>query len=129
MGPARLHQRDKMGGYFLWGYYNDHPVYQVSCHWPRQGHVTTLLTSDWLLQHYSGLDFLYFHANQVWGVGPKVGGKRAGLLNFAAVDCPYEVRRKYRTSYGGFHETMFRLLPHGNSVQSSPTRADNLILI
>ena len=56
-----------------------------------------LLTSDWL-QHYSGLDFLYFHANQVWGVGPKVGGKRAGLLNFAAVDCPYEVRRKYETS-------------------------------
>ena len=97
MGPARLHQRDKMGGYFLWGYYNDHPVYQVSSHWPRQGHVTTLLTSDWLLQHYSGLDFLYFHANQVWGVGPKVGGKRAGLLNFAAVDCPYEVTCEYGT--------------------------------
>ena len=97
MGPARLHQRDKMGGYFLWGYYNDHPVYQVSCHWSRQGHVTSMLTSDWLLQHYSGLDFLYFHANQVWGVGPKVGGKRAGLLNFAAVDCPYEVTCEYGT--------------------------------
>ena len=69
-GPARLHQRDKMGEYFLWGYYNNHPVYQ----------------------HYSGLDFLYFHTNMVWGVGPKVGGKRAGLLNFASVDCPYEVR-------------------------------------
>ena len=34
-----------MGDYFLWGYYNDHPVYQ----------------------HYSGLDFLYFHTNQVRG--------------------------------------------------------------
>ena len=68
-GPASLHQRDKMGDYFLWGYYNDHPVYQ----------------------HYSGLDFLYFHANQVWGVGPKVGGKKAGLLNFDAADCPYQV--------------------------------------
>ena len=45
VGPARLHQRDKMGDYFLWGYYNNHPVYQ----------------------HYSGLDFLYFHTNQVRG--------------------------------------------------------------
>ena len=68
-GPAQTHQRDKMGDYFLWGYYNNHPVYQ----------------------HYSGLDFLYFHRNQVWGVGPKVGGKRAGLLNFGSADCPYEV--------------------------------------
>jgi len=68
-GPSRSHQRDKMGDYFLWGYYNNHPVYQ----------------------HYSGLDFLYFHRNQVWGVGPKVGGKRAGLLNFGSTACPYEV--------------------------------------
>ena len=42
-GPSRIHQRDKMGSFHLWGYYNDHPVYQ----------------------HYSGLDFLYFHKNQV----------------------------------------------------------------
>jgi len=68
-GPSRVHQRDKMGDYFLWGYYNNHPVYQ----------------------HYSGLDFLYFHRNEVWGVGPKVGGKRAGLLNFGSATCPYEV--------------------------------------
>ena len=77
MGPARLHQRDKMGDYFLWGYFNNHPVYQ----------------------HYSGLDFLYFHTNMVWGVGPKVGGKRAGLLNFASVDCPYEVKHAAITTY------------------------------
>ena len=32
-----------MGSFHLWGYYNEHPVYQ----------------------HYSGLDFLYFHKNQV----------------------------------------------------------------
>eukprot|EP00090_Calanus_glacialis_P020657 TRINITY_DN31854_c0_g1_i1.p1 TRINITY_DN31854_c0_g1~~TRINITY_DN31854_c0_g1_i1.p1 ORF type:complete len:998 (-),score=131.89 TRINITY_DN31854_c0_g1_i1:38-3031(-) len=68
-GQSRIHQRDKMGDYFLWGYYNSHPVYQ----------------------HYSGLDFLYFHRNEVWGVGPKVGGKRAGLLNFGSAACPYEV--------------------------------------
>ena len=42
-GPSSLHQRDKMGSFHLWGYYNEHPVYQ----------------------HYSGLDFLYFHKNQV----------------------------------------------------------------
>ena len=76
-----------MGSFHLWGYYNDHPVYQ----------------------HYSGLDFLYFHKNQVckaaftflhsfefsplqvWGIGPKVGGKRAGLLNFSVARCPYEM--------------------------------------
>eukprot|EP00092_Neocalanus_flemingeri_P105527 GFUD01135286.1.p1 GENE.GFUD01135286.1~~GFUD01135286.1.p1 ORF type:complete len:415 (-),score=38.97 GFUD01135286.1:208-1452(-) len=69
VGQSRVHQRDKMGDYFLWGYYNGHPVYQ----------------------HYSGLDFLYFHRNEVWGVGPKVGGKRAGLLNFGSTACPYEV--------------------------------------
>ena len=83
-GPASLHQRDKMGDYFLWGYYNDHPVYQ----------------------HYSGLDFLYFHANQVWGVGPKVGGKKAGLLNFDAADCPYQVwplRMKRRIHLRFYH--------------------------
>jgi hypothetical protein len=38
-----------LGDYFLWGYYNKHPVYQ----------------------HYSGLDFIYYHKNGVWGVGPK----------------------------------------------------------
>ena len=58
-----------MGDYFLWGYYNKRPVYQ----------------------HYNGLDFIYFHKNEVWGVGPKVGGKRAGLLNFGAAECPYLV--------------------------------------
>ena len=42
-GASRDHQRDKMGAFHLWGYYNNHPVYQ----------------------HYSGLDFLYFHKNQV----------------------------------------------------------------
>jgi hypothetical protein len=42
-GPSRQHQRDKMGAFHLWGFYNEHPVYQ----------------------HYSGLDFLYFHKNQV----------------------------------------------------------------
>ena len=42
-GPSSIHQRDKMGSFHLWGYYNEHPVYQ----------------------HYSGLDFLYFHKNQV----------------------------------------------------------------
>jgi len=68
-GASRDHQRDKMGAFHLWGYYNNHPVYQ----------------------HYSGLDFLYFHKNQVWGIGPKVGGKRAGLLNFSGAGCPYEV--------------------------------------
>merc|ERR1712083_193427 len=68
-GPSSIHQRDKMGSFHLWGYYNDHPVYQ----------------------HYSGLDFLYFHKNQVWGIGPKVGGKRAGLLNFSVARCPYEM--------------------------------------
>ncbi len=53
---AREHQRDKMGDYHLWGYYNGRPVYQ----------------------HFSGLDFLYFHKNSVWGVGPKIGGNSAG---------------------------------------------------
>jgi hypothetical protein len=38
-----------IGDYFLWGYYNRHPVYQ----------------------HYSGLDFIYFHKNGLWGIGPK----------------------------------------------------------
>jgi hypothetical protein len=37
------------GEYFLWGHYNKHPVYQ----------------------HYSGLDFIYYHKNSVWGIGPK----------------------------------------------------------
>ena len=66
-GPAGEHQRDKMGDFFLWGYYNNRPVYQ----------------------HYSGLDFLYFHKNNVWGVGPKIGGNSAGLLNFGSLECPY----------------------------------------
>ena len=56
-GLARDHQRDKMGDYHLWGYYNGKPVYQ----------------------HFSGLDFLYFHKNNVWGVGPKIGGNSAGV--------------------------------------------------
>ena len=66
-GPAKEHQRDKMGDYYLWGYYNNHPVYQ----------------------HYSGLDFIYFHKNNVWGIGPKIGGNSAGLLNFGRTSCPY----------------------------------------
>ena len=45
-GPAQRHQADKMGEYHLWGYYNNRTVYQ----------------------HSSGLDFLYYHANNVWGV-------------------------------------------------------------
>ena len=69
-GLARDHQRDKMGEYFLWGYYNARPVYQ----------------------HFSGLDFLYFHKNNVWGVGPKIGGNSAGLLNFGSLHCPYALR-------------------------------------
>ncbi|XP_023347561.1 uncharacterized protein LOC111716356 [Eurytemora carolleeae] len=69
-GPALVHQRDKIGDYYLWGEYNEKPVYQ----------------------HYSGLDFIYFHKNQVWGVGPKVGGKKVGLLNFSMVDCPYTTK-------------------------------------
>ena len=68
-GPASYHQRDKMGDYYLWGHFNNHPVYQ----------------------HYSGLDYVYFLSN-LWWVGPKVGQKRAGLLNNdAAADCPYQV--------------------------------------
>ena len=58
----------QMGEYHLWGHYNDHPVFQ----------------------HYSGLDFLYFHTNSVWGVGPRVGGKKAGLLNFSSAACPHQ---------------------------------------
>ena len=53
----------------LGGYYNDKPVYQ----------------------HVSGLDFLYYHQNNVWGVGPKIGGNSAGLLNFGRNSCPYEL--------------------------------------
>ena len=68
-GPARVHQRDKMGEYFLWGSFNERPVYQ----------------------HVSGLDFLYFHKNNVWGVGPKIGGNSAGLLNFGRNACPYKL--------------------------------------
>ena len=68
-GPSIEHQRDKMGEYFLWGFYNDKPVYQ----------------------HISGLDFLYYHQNNVWGVGPKIGGNSAGLLNFGRNSCPYEL--------------------------------------
>ena len=101
VGPARLHQRDKMGDYFLWGYYNNHPVYQ----------------------HYSGLDFLYFHSNMVWGVGPKVGGKRAGLLNFAAVDCPYEVNTKIKMLENS--KIIFRLHHLGSLVQSYQRKEDN----
>lgn len=69
-GAAKEHQRDKMGDYFLWGYYNDKPVFQ----------------------HSSGLDFLYFHKNNVWGIGPKIGGNSAGLLNFGKLSCPYNLR-------------------------------------
>ena len=58
-----------MGDYFLWGYYNARPVFQ----------------------HSSGLDFLYFHKNNVWGVGPKIGGNSAGLLNFGSHVCPYSL--------------------------------------
>ena len=58
-----------MGEFFLWGFYNDRPVYQ----------------------HVSGLDFLYYHKNNVWGVGPKVGGNSAGLLNFGRNNCPYKL--------------------------------------
>ena len=58
-----------MGEYFLWGVYNDRPVYQ----------------------HISGLDFLYFHKNNVWGAGPKIGGNSAGLLNFGRQTCPYKL--------------------------------------
>ena len=43
------------------------------------------------LQHSSGLDFLYFHKNNVWGVGPKIGGNSAGLLNFGSHVCPYSL--------------------------------------
>ena len=68
-GPSKEHQRDKMGEFFLWGFYNDRPVYQ----------------------HVSGLDFLYYHKNHVWGVGPKVGGNSAGLLNFGRSSCPYKL--------------------------------------
>ena len=69
-GPSKDHQRDKMGEYFLWGYYNNKPVYQ----------------------HSSGLDFLYFHKNNVWGIGPKIGGNSAGLLNFGTLQCPYSLK-------------------------------------
>ena len=69
IGPSKEHQRDKMGEFFLWGFYNDRPVYQ----------------------HVSGLDFLYYHKNHVWGVGPKVGGNSAGLLNFGRNSCPYKL--------------------------------------
>jgi hypothetical protein len=65
----REHQSDKMGEYFLWGYFNERPVYQ----------------------HVSGLDFLYFHKNNVWGAGPKIGGNSAGLLNFGRHSCPYKL--------------------------------------
>ena len=58
-----------MGDFFLWGYYNARPVFQ----------------------HSSGLDFLYFHKNNVWGVGPKIGGNSAGLLNFGTHVCPYSL--------------------------------------
>ena len=58
-----------MGEYFLWGYFNERPVYQ----------------------HVSGLDFLYFHKNNVWGAGPKIGGNSAGLLNFGRNSCPYKL--------------------------------------
>ena len=68
-GPARRHQADKMGEYHLWGYFNNRTVYQ----------------------HKSGLDFLYYHKNNVWGVGPKIGGNSAGLLNFGRNDCPYNL--------------------------------------
>ena len=105
-GPARLHQRDKMGDYFLWGYYNNHPVYQ----------------------HYSGLDFLYFHSNMVWGVGPKVGGKRAGLLNFASVDCPYEVSDNINLRNLS-NKFLYRSAHLGNLVQNYLRKEDNLILI
>ena len=67
-GPAGDHQRDKMGDYYLWGEYNDHPVYQ----------------------HYSGLDYIYF-LSSLWWVGPEVGQRRAGLLNNHAADCPDQV--------------------------------------
>ena len=52
----------------LWGYYNNHPVYQ----------------------HYSGLDYVYFLTN-LWWVGPVVGQKKAGLLNNDSANCPYQV--------------------------------------
>jgi hypothetical protein len=39
-------------------------------------------------QHSSGLDFIYFHTNGVWGIGPKIGGNSAGLLNFGTLECP-----------------------------------------
>jgi hypothetical protein len=58
-----------MGEYFFWGFYNERPVYQ----------------------HASGLDFLYYHKNNVWGVGPKIGGNSAGLLNFGRLSCPTEL--------------------------------------
>ena len=70
-GAAQDHQRDKMGDYYLWGHYNNHPVYQ----------------------HYSGLDYVYF-LNNLWWVGPEVGQKKAGLLNNDSADCPYQVRHK-----------------------------------
>ena len=69
MSIFREHQSDKMGEYFLWGYFNERPVYQ----------------------HVSGLDFLYFHKNNVWGAGPKIGGNSAGLLNFGRHSCPYKL--------------------------------------
>ncbi len=59
-----------MGDFYLWGYYNTRPVFQ----------------------HSSGLDFLYFHKNSVWGIGPKIGGNSAGLLNFGNHICPYALR-------------------------------------
>ena len=51
-----------MGSFHLWGYYNDHPVYQ----------------------HYSGLDFLYFHKNQVCNAALTF----VYSFEFSSVHCP-----------------------------------------
>ena len=34
---------------------------------------------------------IYNFRNNVWGVGPKIGGNSAGLLNFGRQVCPYDL--------------------------------------
>ena len=34
---------------------------------------------------------MIFSRNNVWGVGPKIGGNSAGLLNFGRELCPYDL--------------------------------------
>lgn len=56
--------------YFLFGYYEGHPVYQ----------------------HLSGLEYLFLAHNQAWAIGASPGGLRVGVISFSNTSCPYKVK-------------------------------------